>query len=98
MWLKNRKKGKKGDRNPEDDFWLVDYLDSLSVCDPWVELGFIWQRCLLCHKTESDSDLFVSISLVIGDRADLANRPQLARAFTSKTNKDKQFNTQPLQN
>lgn len=45
--------------------------------------------CLLCYKTEYDSNGFVFISTVIGYWADLANRPWLAHAFTSKTNKDK---------
>lgn len=60
-------------------FWLVDYLDSHSVCDLW---------CLLCYKTEDDSNWFVSILIVIQDWADLTNRPRLAHTFTSKTNKD----------
>lgn len=31
------------EKHPEDVFWLVDYLDSHSVCDLYEELGFIWQ-------------------------------------------------------
>lgn len=52
-----------------------------AVCDLCEELGFIWQRCLLCYKTESDSDRFLSISLVFGDRADLAKSTSAGTRF-----------------
>lgn len=47
--------------------------------------------CLLCYKTEYDSNLFVPIATLIGDWADLENRPRLAHAFLSKANKDKRI-------
>lgn len=52
-----------------------------AVCDLCEELGFIWQRCLLCYKTESDSDRVLSISLVFGDRADLAKSTSAGTRF-----------------
>lgn len=67
----------------------------------WTGLMFVIsavQWCLLCYKTESNSDLFASVPLAFGDGADLANQPLPTHAFTSKTNKDKRFDTQLLQN
>lgn len=44
-------------KKPEDDFWRDGCLDSRSDCEFCEELGFIWQWCLLCDKSESDLSL-----------------------------------------
>lgn len=84
-----RKTNKNETEKLEDGFWQVDYLDSHSVCYICEELGSVFLWCLLCYKIESESDCFVSTSLVFGDWDDLAHRPLLSHAFTFYANKDK---------
>lgn len=74
------KSNKKETEKPEDDFWQVDYLDSHSAMSLKSSASSGCDVCCVTRLVRL-ADRYVSISLVFGERADLADLTSVGTRF-----------------